>query len=529
MKRIAVDVGGTHTDAVLMDGIHLISTVKKRTTPDVTSGVVASIAALLEHTDLSLKSIQAVILGTTHFTNALIEGKGLSTVAAIRLGYPATSSLPPMVDWPLRLTQLLQAKVYLRAGGHEFDGRYISSVDRSEILRVVEDIHRNNIKSIAITSVFSPMNAECEEQVAQIISKELPHCYISLSNQIGHIGLLQRENATILNACLRQLAENMILNLEETIQDMGLHAPLFISQNDGTLMSAAYTRHYPIMTFSSGPTNSIRGAAFLSKVEDCIVVDIGGTTTDVGVLTNGFPQEVPLETDIQGVRTNFRMPDLLSIGIGGGSRVKISDNILIGPDSVGYSLTKHGLVFGGETLTATDIAVAAGYAELGDRQAVAHLDKAMVKSALSLIQASIMEAVDKIRIRKLTVPLVIVGGGSILLPEEIPGFSSTLRPENYMVANAVGASIAKISGKIDKVVNFSHESRDKLLIKYKQEAIENAIKAGADEKTAYIADVEEIPLTYLSADISRLKIKALGDLQIESVVPQCSLNNQVLS
>ena len=86
---------------------------------------------------------------------------------------------------------------------------------------------------------------------------------------------------------------------------------MYLSQNDGTLMSVGYTEHYPVATFASGPTNSMRGAAFLSGLEDCAVVDIGGTTADVGVLQHGFPREAAVAVDIGGVRTNFRMPDVL--------------------------------------------------------------------------------------------------------------------------------------------------------------------------------------------------------------------------
>ena len=140
-----------------------------------------------------------------------------------------------------------------------------------------------------------------------------------------------------------------------------------MSQNDGTLMSPELAARFPVLTFASGPTNSIRGGGLLSGLDDCIVVDIGGTTTDVGVLSAGFPRESSVAVDIGGVRTNFRMPDVLSIGLGGGSRVRSADGATtVGPDSVGFRLTSEALVFGGSTLTATDIAVASGRAQIGD-------------------------------------------------------------------------------------------------------------------------------------------------------------------
>jgi N-methylhydantoinase A/oxoprolinase/acetone carboxylase beta subunit len=144
---------------------------------------------------------------------------------------------------------------------------------------------------------------------------------------------------------------------------MGIRAPLYVSQNDGILTSAAYAARTPVLTFGSGPTNSMRGAAFLTGLRDAIVMDVGGTTTDIGALVNGFPRESSVAVNIGGVRTNFRMPDILSLGLGGGTRIWVEEaggGIRIGPDSVGYRLLEEAFVFGGSTLTASDIAVKAG-------------------------------------------------------------------------------------------------------------------------------------------------------------------------
>src|SRR6185295_18490588 len=204
-----------------------------------------------------------------------------------------------------------------------------------------------------------------------IVGEELPDAAISLSHEIGRIGLLERENATIMNACLRDLAVNIVEAFHAALDEFGIDAPVYLSQNDGTLMTVDFAERYPVATFASGPTNSMRGAAFLSGLADCAVIDIGGTTSDVGILQHGFPREAAVAVEIGGVRTNFRMPDVLSLGIGGGSHV---DGAEVGPQSVGYELTSRALVFGGDVLTATDLAVAAGLADIGDRDRVAGLD-----------------------------------------------------------------------------------------------------------------------------------------------------------
>ena len=158
------------------------------------------------------------------------------------------------------------------------------------------------------------------------------------------------------------------------LNELQIEAPFYISQNDGTLMNADFAADYPVLTFASGPTNSMRGAAFLSQLKDAIVVDVGGTTTDIGVLQHGFPRVAGLAVDIGGVRTNFRMPDTYSIGLGGGTIIQ-SDPLKVGPQSVGYRLTEEALVFGGNTLTTTDVIVAAGHEAIGDQShVVATLD-----------------------------------------------------------------------------------------------------------------------------------------------------------
>ena len=127
-----------------------------------------------------------------------------------------------------------------------------------------------------------------------------------------------------------------------------------------------------------------------------MVIDVGGTTTDVGQLRRGFPREANMVVEVGRVRTLFRMPDLLSIALGGGSIVE-RDPILVGPRSVGYRLTEEALVFGGDTLTATDVAVAAGRAQIGDHRAVAHQPRDLVDRTLAKIHAMIEDAVGRVK------------------------------------------------------------------------------------------------------------------------------------
>ncbi|MDQ3760872.1 MAG: hydantoinase/oxoprolinase family protein [Actinomycetota bacterium] len=513
--RVGIDVGGTNTDAVLLDGRRVLAEAKAPTTADVTGGISSALRGLVAADAASLRDVQAVMIGTTQFTNAVIEAKGLLPTAVVRLGLPATQALPPMADWPQRLRQVVCGQIYLCHGGHEFDGRELSSLDAGELQRVAADIAAKGLRSIAICSVFSPVNAECEQQAAQILAAALPGVTISLSHEIGRVGLLERENATIINACLRDLAVRIVDGLRTALARFEISAPVHLSQNDGTLMSVEAAERYPVATFACGPTNSMRGAAFLSGLPDCAVVDIGGTTTDVGMLHHGFPRQASVAVDIGGVRTNFRMPDVWSLGLGGGSMVRQQPELTIGPDSVGYELTTRALVFGGDTVTATDLAVAGGLATIGDPERVAGLDPRLIGRGLQRIEQTVAGAVDRMKTTAEPVPVVVVGGGSVLLGEDLPGASVLIKPDHCGVANAIGAAIAQVGGETDRVLSLQQRSRAQVLEQAMQEAIDKAVAAGAVPGKVQVVEVEEVPLTYLPGNATRIRVKAVGDLDLE--------------
>lgn len=511
--RIGVDVGGTNTDAVLMDNRTVLAKLKTPTTEDVTSGITIAIRGVLSESGIATGSIASVMIGTTHFTNAIVERRHLEPVAAIRLGLPATAALPPMIDWPEDLKETLPHFTYLCHGGHEFDGRIITPFDPKEIRAVAREIAAHSVKAVAISSVFSPVNAGMEDLAAEIVAATVPDVIITKSNEIGRIGLLERENAAILNSCLGALAGRMIAAFQRAIAEIGITAPLYLTQNDGTLMAAEFARAYPVLTIASGPTNSMRGAAFLSGLADAIVVDIGGTTADVGMLTQGFPREASVAIEVGGVRTNFRMPDVYSVGLGGGSIVDL-DTLQVGPQSVGYRLTRDALIFGGNTLTTSDIAVAAGIVVIGDPTKVAHLDRGKVHAVLDRIQEIVAAAVDRMKTSSEPIPVIIVGGGSVLVARPVAGASEMVKPEHFEAANAVGAAIAQISGEVDRIYALDDLTRNEAVVAVKAEATARAVAAGADPSSVQVVDVEDVPLAYLPGNATRIRVKAVGDLSL---------------
>ena len=365
--------------------------------------------------------------------------------------------------------------------------------------------------------MFAPVSARHELLAAEVVKRELGDVHTSLSHEIGSIGLLERENATILNGALAGVARDVARAMRAALTAHGLRPVTFFAQNDGTLMSLDQALRYPVLTIGSGPANSVRGAAFLTGISDSLVVDVGGTTTDLGVLTHGFPRESARGAQIGGVRTNFRMPDLVTIALGGGTVISGDPgDVRIGPRSVGYLLPREALVFGGTTATLTDSAVAAGRAELGEagpRGAERFgRHRRLLTEALARADVMLAEAIDRVKTSREDRPLIAVGGGSILIPERIPGVSHIVRPEHSDAANAVGAAIASVSGQVDRIFHPGADGRQAALDEARGEARERAVAAGADPGTVQIIEVEEIPLAYLTSPAVRIRVKAAGTL-----------------
>ncbi|CAN7609351.1 hydantoinase/oxoprolinase family protein [Rhizobium rhizogenes] len=509
MKRIGIDVGGTNTDAVLIDGENIIASIKVPTTQDVMSGVKAALSHVAGQAGGTGRPIDAVMIGTTHFTNAVVERARLERVAAIRIALPTGASLPPMCDWPEDLRAAVDPLVFMVHGGHEYDGSLLVPMIPDEIRDAAMKIRDAGITSIAISATFSPLTTECEVKAAEIVRSVIPDARITLSHTLGRIGLLERENVALLNAALQSLGKTTVQAFSDALREAGLAAPFYLTQNDGTVALADVAAANPVHSFASGPTNSMRGAAFLTGLTDAMVVDVGGTTSDIGCLVGGFPREANNIVHIGGVRTLFRMPDLLPIALGGGTIID-PETGKIGPRSVGYRILTEARVFGGNTLTTSDVAVAAGLIDMGDRDRVKDLDPAFVKTSLGRIRDMVADSFDQMKTSAEDVPLIAVGGGAFLIPDKIAGASEILRVENAGVANALGAAMAQVSGEVDQV--FSGLSRDEALAKAEDGARDAAVASGASRASLKTLEVEDIPIAYLPGGARRVRVRVIGDI-----------------
>jgi N-methylhydantoinase A/oxoprolinase/acetone carboxylase beta subunit len=207
------------------------------------------------------------------------------------------------------------------------------------------------------------------------------------------------------------------------------------------------------------------------------------------------------------------MPDVFSIGLGGGSHVvDTGQRIEIGPRSVGYRLFTDALIFGGATLTASDVVAAAGRADFGDAAKVAHLSPEFVARAQRRITDMLEQCVERSRISAEPLPVIVVGGGSILVDGPIGGLD-VIKPNHFAVANAVGAAIAQVSGEVDRVYALAEIDRERALDDARRRAIDAAVAAGAVRASVEIVDVEDVPLAYLPGNATRIHVRAVGELR----------------
>ena len=328
----------------------------------------------------------------------------------------------------------------------------------------------------------------------------------------------------------------MFNQIQQGLQTSGLKdCPILISSNDGSMLPIAEAKLTPIKSIASGPANSMLGASHLAAYkstnerslskdeskESMIVLDIGGTTTDAGVLmATGYPRQASAYSKIAQVQINAPMPDVFSVGLGGGSIVKTTPEgvvMSIGPESVGNRLTTDALCFGGSVLTATDIAVAAGLAP-GVGTTPVTLDAVTISSGRALLASKFEDIINGVKTQAGLLPTALVGGGTIICPRELDGGTNIVRSPFVSVANAVGAATAKISASVDTIYNTdsaaSPVERHRLDEITKEAATEKCVRQGARPETVHTVERSISEMAYISGKL-RVMVRVVGEIGSE--------------
>lgn len=465
---LALDMGGTHVDGVLLEAGQLLKAVKHEVQRD---DLFASIWQCLQELlqDQEKDDIRRIQLSTTVSTNAIVENKIAKVGVIIQSG--------PGINWGY---ERMGTQVHKLSGSTDHRGVVVDPYDKNELKRIRSSFQTEGVENLAIISKFSPRNPDTEQEIASFFAAAYDE--ITLGHSLsGKLNFPRRIETAYLNAAVsttfRQFAESILTALKKE----GINAPVYILKADGGTLDLDTALLRPVETILSGPAASYVGmsALFPTEKHDAILLDIGGTTTDIFFLAEGEPLFEPMGSEIDGRKTLVRAIYSHSHGLGGDSYIRHEDGcIKIGPERRGSAVA-----FGGEELTPTDALVVLGLMEAKypekaeqalsqfaatmdlDRTACAHL---IVEHFCERIMQVIAEKLEQINsspvytIKELLhgqriepKSIKVIGGPARALAghlSDAAGMEISF-PENYEIANALGAALAKPTSEISLYAN----------------------------------------------------------------------------
>ncbi len=326
---LGIDTGGTYTDGVLLEyhSRKILASHKSLTTKRDFSIGIENVIEGIDIQDAS--SIRMVSISTTLATNAIAEGKG-KRVALFLIGYD-----PELVASFKMESRFATPNFFYFDGGHDLQGQEKAELDLAALVSKTNQI-KGDVDAIAISSYFSPLNPEHEIRAHKAISRicDLP---LVLGHQLStKLGSVERATTAALNASLLAVLQDFIIAVRRAMERRGIEAPLMVVRGDGTLMSDEFAARSPVETIHSGPAASAIGGRFLSRTDDALVVDVGGTTTDLALIQNGEVAISENGASVASYKTSVKAANLLSIGLGGDSHITQDreNNITIGPERV---------------------------------------------------------------------------------------------------------------------------------------------------------------------------------------------------
>jgi len=314
---LGIDTGGTYTDAVLFDeDTGVVGAAKALTTRhDLAVGIAHALDEVIEATKRRTQDIALVSLSTTLATNALVEGQG-GRVCLVLIGFEESALQRADLAAALKSDPVL-----LISGGHDAHGEAVVNFD-ADALRAQLDGLEGKVSGYAVAAQFAVRNPAHEEAARDLIL-EITGRPVTCSHELSSkLDGPRRALTCVLNARLINLIHHLISAAGALFEARGIDAPVMVVRGDGALISADVAGVKPIETILSGPAASLVGAAYLTKADDAIVSDIGGTTTDFAVLSNGRPKLDPNGATVGGWRTMVEAVAIHTIGLGGDSEVQ---------------------------------------------------------------------------------------------------------------------------------------------------------------------------------------------------------------
>jgi N-methylhydantoinase A/oxoprolinase/acetone carboxylase beta subunit len=459
---IGLDVGGTHTDAVLIGDGGLEKQVKVPTDSNDLFNSVLTVINIIT-ADIDPNEISRIVLSTTLTTNAIVQ-KTIPPVGMI------VTSGPGLDPQHFRTN----SSYYTVSGSIDHRGREIMPIDPAEIEQVADALVNEGVQTVGVVGKFSIRNPYHEFKIAEILRKRFDKIF--LGHQIsGHLNFFRRIATTYLNAAVYPIHREFYQAIDKSLKAKGLRLPLRILKADGGNMNFESSIEIPGQTILSGPAASVMGAVgFSATDEDTLVMDIGGTTTDMALLINGAPVLNPQGIELGEYRTLIRALDTVSIGLGGDSTVKLNDDrLLIGPERLGAAMA-----YGGPAPTPTDALFVLGKMTDGDRgksvEGFAPFARGMNRSVETLAETvfestcqniwlaaqafirrinskpvyTVHEMMEGYKVRPATI--LVLGGPAAYFAgalEKISALKVRVVPK-WTVANAVGAALARTTCEV---------------------------------------------------------------------------------
>jgi N-methylhydantoinase A/oxoprolinase/acetone carboxylase beta subunit len=504
MNKLGIDVGGTNIDFAVVDQHdQLLYGTKVLNNQDFQSCLRQCIKTLTHQYGFKPSDISVIHLGTTLAINSLLERKSLAKVGVLRIAGHAPD-LPPAYQWPADYRAAILAGYETIPGGREYNNSPLMPFDSKRCLAAVDKLLQQGAESIAITSVFSPFYAEDELKAEACIRSRMMDLPISLSHRVGSLGFITRENTTILNATLQKVLRMRFAQLQYTLDQLGFQCECFITQNNGTLLTISEAIEFPVKTIASGPTNSIKGACKLANCAEGIVVDIGGTSTDLGLIQQGLPIYSLGGSCIEDISCQLLTPDVNSLAMGGGSIInKVNGTYQIGPNSLGETLFDHCLSVGGSYLTLYDVGRV-----LNENSHCPTLSNKEAQRIMEFYLTMVENEARRLSPLAKNTPILLVGGGSANIPDYFFN-NQFIRPDNFSIANAYGAALSEIAGEIDCIIDCTDNKEDQLN-NLEEKAKQIAIKNGASSDSVKIIEKKILPLHYMPIPKQRVVITAAG-------------------
>ena len=476
---IGLDVGGTHTDAVLIGTEGMVRNTKVPTDP---ANLFETILSALDYllTDLDVSEVKRLVLSTTLATNIVVQKK-LPPVAIL------VSAGPGIDPEYFRVGE----NYFVVKGALDHRGRELEPVDEHQIRAIGEQLRGLGVRHVGVVSKFSIRNPAHEMQIAKIMEPYADRVFMGHLFS-GELSFPRRIDTTYLNAAVYLIHKEFFEAVQMSLDRKGLSVPIRILKPDGGNMNVETSLDYPAQTILSGPSASVMGAVAHSPEDKCcLILDIGGTTTDMAIIFKGAPVLAPYGIEIATYKTLLRALMTRSIGVGGDSVVRLQEGqLLIGPDRMGQAMA-----FGGPMPTPTDAVTVLGMVETGDRElAVKGLEpiaaelgrsvedtaELIFESACSEIMSAAADMVTDLNSRPVyTVNeiyeglqlqpdhILVLGGPAEQFARKLgEQFDGTVEPVPFcQVANAVGCAVART---ICEVTVYADTSR-KLLVAHGEE------------------------------------------------------------